>query len=138
MKALFTFLATFVLGALIALGARTALHDPHAGHDTAGSVTTRGDYAPMVNNSPPLLPSSPAKPSTPAPAAAAPHAGHTAAKTPVNTVCAICGMKVDPTLPTVEYQGKTIGFGCKMCAPKFKADPDKYGPAYLRNELIKR
>jgi hypothetical protein len=25
-----------------------------------------------------------------------------------------------------------------MCAPKFKADPDKYGPAYLRNELIKR
>ena len=138
MKSVFTFLGTFVLGALIALGARTALHDPHAGHDTAGSVTTRGDYAPMVNNSPPLPPSSPSKPSAPAPAASDPHAGHTAAKTPVNTVCAICGMKVDPALPTVEYQGQTIGFGCKMCPPKFKADPDKYGPAYLRNELIKR
>jgi YHS domain-containing protein len=138
MKALFTFLATFVLGALIALGARTALHDPHAGHDTAGSVTSRGDYAPLVNNSPPLPPSSPAKPSTPAPPASDSHAGPTAAKNPVNTVCAICGMKVDPALPTVEYQGKTIGFGCKMCAPKFKADPDKYGPTYLRNELIKR
>lgn len=138
MKSVFTFLANFVLGALIALGARTALHDPHAGHDTAGSVTTRGDYAPLVNNSPPLPPSSPAKPSTPAPPASDPHAGPTAAKNSVNTVCAICGMKVDPALPTVEYQGKTIGFGCKMCAPKFKADPDKYGPTYLRNELIKR
>ena len=138
MKSVFTFLGTFVLGALIALGARTALHDPHAGHDPAGSVTTRGDYAPMVNNSPPPPPSSPSKPSTPAPAASDPHAGHTAAKKPVNTVCAICGMKVDPTLPTVEYQGQTIGFGCKMCPPKFKADPDKYGPAYLRNELLKR
>ena len=138
MKSIFIFLGTFVLGALIALGARTALHDPHAGHDPAGSVTTRGDYAPLVNNSPPLPPSSPSKPSTPAPAASDPHAGHTAAKTPVNTVCAICGMKVDPALPTVEYQGQTIGFGCKMCPPKFKADPDKYGPAYLRNELLKR
>lgn len=135
MKSVFTFLATFVLGALIALGARTALHDPHAGHDTAGSVITRGDYAPLVNNSPP-------------PPAPGPHSSHTAtapapsaapaAGTPVNSVCAICGMKVDPALPTVEYQGKTIGFGCKMCAPKFKADPDKYGPAYLRNELLKR
>jgi YHS domain-containing protein len=57
---------------------------------------------------------------------------------PVNTVCAICGMKVDPKLPTLEYQGKRIGFGCKMCPPKFKADPDKYGPYYLRNEVIKR
>ena len=138
MKSVFTFLGTFVLGALIALAARTALHDPHAGHDPAGSVTTRGDYAPLVNNSPPLPPSSPSKPSAPAPAASDPHAGHTAAKTPVNTVCAICGMKVDPALPTVEYQGQTIGFGCKMCPPKFKADPDKYGPAYLRNELLKR
>jgi hypothetical protein len=57
---------------------------------------------------------------------------------PVNTVCAICGMAVDPKLPTVTYQGKTIGFGCKMCPPKFQAEPDKYGPIYLRNEVIKR
>jgi hypothetical protein len=47
-------------------------------------------------------------------------------------------MKVDPSLPTMEYQGQTIGFGCKMCPPKFKAEPDKYGPVYLRNETIKR
>jgi len=132
MKSIFLFLGTFVLGALIALGARTALHDPHAGHDTAGATTTRGDYAPMVKNTPPA----PSSSSTPA--ATDPHAGHTAAKKPVNTVCAICGMKVDPSVPTMEYQGQTIGFGCKMCPPKFKAEPDKYGPAYLRNEVIKR
>jgi hypothetical protein len=138
MKSITLFLATFVVGALIALGARTALHDPHAGHDTSGATTTRGDYAPMVKNSPPAPSTSPSKPSTPAPAAADPHAGHTAVKRPVNTVCAICGMKVDPSLPTMEYQGQTIGFGCKMCPPKFKAEPDKYGPSYLRNELIKR
>ncbi len=138
MKSITLFLATFVVGALIALGARTALHDPHAGHDTSGATTTRGDYAPMVKNSPPAPSTSPSKPSTPAPAAADPHAGLTAAKQPVNTVCAICGMKVDPSLPTIEYQGQTIGFGCKMCPPKFKAEPDKYGPSYLRNELIKR
>ena len=137
MKSIFTFLATFVVGALIALGARTALHDPHAGHDTSGATTTRGDYTPMVKNTPPVPAASPSKPSAPAPAAD-PHAGHTAAKTPVNTVCAICGMKVDPSLPTMEYQGQTIGFGCKMCPPKFKANPDKYGPSYLRNEIIKR
>lgn len=138
MKSIYLFLATFVLGALIALGARTALHDPHAGHDTSGATTTRGDYAPMVKNSPLSPAASPAKPSAPTPAAADPHSGHTAAKQPVNTVCAICGMKVDPSLPTMEYQGQTIGFGCKMCPPKFKAEPDKYGPIYLRNEIIKR
>lgn len=137
MKFIFTFLATFVLGALIALAARTALHDPHAGHDTAGSTTTRGDYAPLVKNSPPPN-SQISNPKSPIPTAADPHASHTAAKAPVNTICAICGMKVDPTLPTMEYQGQTIGFGCKMCPPKFQAEPDKYGPSYLRNEIIKR
>jgi hypothetical protein len=47
-------------------------------------------------------------------------------------------MDVNPKLPTAVYQGKIIGFGCKMCPPKFKADPDRYGPYYLRNEVIKR
>jgi hypothetical protein len=137
MKSIARFLATFVLGALLALGARTALHDPHADHDTAGATTTRGDYAPMVKNSPPVPPAASSPPSHPTPAPAAPA---TAARpgTPVNSICALCGMKVDPTLPTMEYQGQTIGFGCKMCPPKFQADPAKYGPAYLRNELIKR
>ena len=45
-------------------------------------------------------------------------------------------MEVDPSVPTAEYKGQTIGFGCRMCPPKFKADPDKYGPAYLRNEVL--
>jgi YHS domain-containing protein len=49
----------------------------------------------------------------------------------VNTTCAICGMPVDPKLPTATYQGKTIGFGCRMCPPKFQADPDRYGPGFL-------
>lgn len=145
MKSIFTFLATFVLGALIALAARTSLHDPHAGHDTAGATTTRGDYAPMVNNSPPEPTTSPTSPPSPSSHSSHPTPNHTTATpatarpgAPVNTVCAICGMKVDPSLPTMEYQGQTIGFGCKMCPPKFQAEPDKYGPSYLRNEIIKR
>jgi YHS domain-containing protein len=47
-------------------------------------------------------------------------------------------MPVDPKIPTATYQGKTIGFGCKMCPPKFKAEPEKYGPLYLRNEVLSR
>jgi YHS domain-containing protein len=131
----FVFLAAFVASALIALVVRATMfqpHDAHEGHPAAG-----GDYAQMVSN--PLTPASPET------ASADPHAGHSAATAPtaapgkpVNTVCAICGMEVDPKLPTLQYQGKTIGFGCKMCAPKFKADPDRYGPAYLRNEVIKK
>ncbi len=144
----FLFLGTFVVGALIALVVRAARFNPHAGHEphAAGG----GEYLPMVNN--PIAPAEAYPGSSPAPTSASeqkasdPHAGHsstthaTAAPDdkPVNTVCAICGMDVDPTLPTLEYKGKKIGFGCKMCPPKFKADPDRYGPYYLRNEVIKQ
>ncbi len=155
---IFIFLGTFLAGALIALVARAAMFKPHAGH--TGHPAAGGDYAAMVSN--PLAPantvaakpaaasstSAPDASSAPAaqPAAADPHANHNASaatssaagKQPVNTVCAICGMDVDPTIPTVEYQGKTIGFGCKMCPPKFKADPERYGPLYLKNEVVKR
>lgn len=133
------FLGTFAGGALLALVVRAALFDPHAGH---GATPVRSpDYAPMVSN--PLTPASPAAPASHspgnAPAASTAATPATApAATTVNSVCAICGMQVDPTLPTLEYQGKTIGFGCKMCAPKFKADPDRYGPAYLRNEVLRK
>src|SRR5262245_35503296 len=104
---LFIFLGTFVVGAVLALPARTATHAPHAAApNNAGHAT---------------------------------HASHASASTPadkpVNTVCAICGMPVDPGVPTAQYQGKTIGFGCKLCPPKFAAEPDKYGPLYLRNEV---
>ncbi len=117
MKHASIFAATFLLGALVTLAARTARHDPHAAHAAA----------PAAHASPP------AAPSAAAPATATP-APQTAA--PVNTLCAICGMQVDPKLPTLEYKGQRIGFGCRMCPPKFKAEPDKYGPYYLRNELM--
>ena len=140
---IFIFLGTFVAGALIALVARAAMFKPHAGH--AGHPAT-AEYAPMVTNS--LAPKTEARATAKAETAkpADPHAGHVMASTkdapasekPVNTVCAICGMDVDPKLPTLEYQGKKIGFGCKMCPPRFKADPDRYGPYYLRNEVIKK
>lgn len=149
---IFIFLGTFVSGALIALVTRAAMFAPHAGHQ---DHPAGGEYAPLVSN--PLTPAAPAAPAA-SPSPADPHAGHGASATPpkaqtapgqttsasaavagkpVNSVCAICGMEVDPKLPTLEYKGQTIGFGCKMCAPKFKADPDRYGPAYLRNEVIK-
>jgi len=120
MKPLLTFLATFALGAVIALAVRTARHEPHAapaadphgGHHHAGHAhTSSGANAQAVP-------------------AAAP------ASSPVNTLCAICGMKADPSLPTATYQGKTIAFGCRMCPPKFKAASDQYGPLYLRNEVV--
>ena len=139
---IFIFIGTFVAGAVIALLVRAAMFNPNAGHE--GHPAGGGDYAGMVSN-----PLTPAKPAAPAPAAKAPaadpHANHSAAATtpavagkPVNTVCAICGMAVDASIPTVEFEGKTIGFGCKLCPPKFKADPARYGPLYLKNEALKR
>lgn len=111
-KNAFIFLGTFLVGALAALVVRATVYQPHAG----------------------TVPATPA-----APVAAIARASAVAdAEKPVNTRCAICGMEVDPALPTLEYKGKKIGFGCRMCPPKFKADPDKYGPFYLRNEVIKR
>lgn len=113
------FAACFLVGAAIVAVVRTAGHDPYQGH-----VDARAQAAG-------------------APAAAAdPHAGHAAPApaaapaAPVNTVCAICGMPVNPALPTATYEGKVIGFGCKACPPKFAADPAKYGPAALRNQVV--
>ncbi len=61
-------------------------------------------------------------------------AAHTAeAVKTVNSICAICGMAVDPTIPPADYQGKKVGFGCRMCPPKFAADPERYGPSALLN-----
>ncbi|WP_414663729.1 hypothetical protein [Horticoccus sp. 23ND18S-11] len=140
-RSLFIFLGTFVAGALIALVARAAMYQPHAGHESGAAETS----AAVSTNARPAAAPADGKTSAvkmTAPAAAHAHDAPAAAtavadKTPVNAVCAICGMKVDPSLPTAEYQGKTIGFGCKMCAPKFKADPDRYGPLYLKGEVLK-
>ena len=76
-----------------------------------------------------------------------PHVGHdhaapsptavAAAPAVVNTVCAICGMDVDPTITPAEYQGKLVGFGCRACPPRFAKEPDRWGPSALRNEVLK-
>lgn len=144
-RSLFIFLGTFVVGALIALVVRAAFFSPHTGHE--GHPPAGGEYQAMVSNPLTGAPAggdaaNHAHASAPA-ASGDPHAQHAAAAAPaakgepVNTVCSICGMPVDPSLPTVEYEGQTIGFGCRMCPPKFKADPDRYGPIYLRNEVLK-
>ncbi len=118
---LFFFLTAFAVGCVAALAARSAWYQPHANH--AGHPATPA-YAPMVNN-------------TAAPAAV-PHAGHEAASSakPVNTLCTLCGMEVDPTIQPATYKGKLIGFGCRMCPPKFAADPERYGPSALENKVL--
>lgn len=136
-RSFFIFIGTFVAGALIALVARAALFNPHAGHTggTSAGVSMASTPTPVAGKP------GGANVATPAAAHAQDALGGPAPaadQTPVNAVCAICGMKVDPSLPTAQYQGKTIGFGCKMCAPKFKADPDRYGPLYLKGEVLKK
>lgn len=129
LKNIALFVGTFIAGALIALAARTALHHPFtapSGH------TETAPYAPMVNNTAPAA--APAAASAPAPVATA----STVTANTVNRICAICGMEVDPDLPTATYQGKLIGFGCKACPATFAANPDLYGPAALRNEVAKK
>ena len=118
MKATLIFLATFLVGAVLAFATRTALHEPYA------------EPAPLVATAAPAVD---------------PHAGHTApAAVPaatvntVNTVCPICAMDVDPDLKPATYQGKLVGFGCAACPPRFAKDPDRYGPAALRNEVVKK
>jgi hypothetical protein len=142
------FIAAFAAGCIAALAARAAWFQPyvdHSGHPAAPA------YSQMVTNpsAPAVDPhaghTSPAAPAAPAAApaseakpAADPHAGHGAMKTgvPVNTVCAICGMDVDPSIKPATYKGKLVGFGCRMCPPKFAADPERYGPAALENRVV--
>lgn len=109
------FFACFLLGAVVTVAVRAALHHPYTGQAMAAMAA------------PPTAP--PTAPAAPAPAAPA-------SATPINTICAICGMPVDPKIPSAQYRGVTIGFGCKMCPPKFAADPEKYGPAYLANRVV--
>lgn len=112
-RSILTFAGMFLLGAFLALLMRAARFEAHA--DPAAPAGSSAAHPP---------------------AAALPPAA--AAEKPVNTVCAICGMDVDPKLPTAVYQGKVIGFGCRMCPPKFARDPERWGPLYLRNEVVTR
>jgi YHS domain-containing protein len=43
-----------------------------------------------------------------------------------NKVCPIKGEEIDADAPTVEYNGKVIGFCCPGCDSKFQKDPEKY------------
>ena len=100
------FSATFALGALIAVVLRTSHHQPYA----------------MVESAP-----APSEQPQVATAASAP------TTETVNTICAICGMPVNPKLGTALYQEKRIGFGCKACPAEFAAHPEKFGPSALKN-----
>ena len=161
---LIVFIVTFAIGAVIAVILRTGSHKPyedHRGHPAPGAASaapaTAYDAAdPHAGHAAPApagdahnghdAPATPAPaagehtrhagmamPTAPAQPASAPAASATAA---VNTICAICGMPVDPKLGTIAYKGKLIGFGCKTCPPKFKADPEKYGEAALKNQVV--
>jgi len=43
-----------------------------------------------------------------------------------NKVCPVKGEEIDVAAPTVEYNGKVIGFCCPGCDTKFQKDPEKY------------
>ncbi len=43
-----------------------------------------------------------------------------------NSLCPVMGDPVDPSVKTVEYKGKVIGFCCKSCIKKFQKDQEKY------------
>lgn len=103
------FCVCFALGAMLTLAVRTVRHDPHA-----------------VASAPPPVAATSVPANSPAPAG----------MKPVNTVCALCGMDVDPAIPTAMYQDKVIGFGCRACPPRFAADPGRYGPAALANTVV--
>ncbi|MEK7413047.1 MAG: hypothetical protein AAB263_07005 [Planctomycetota bacterium] len=114
LRQLSIFLVTFAVGVVLAVVIRTAMH--------RSTVTTA---APV--SAPTALTSA----STPTPAPVSKPTG-----TSVNTICAICGMPVKPSLGTAEYHGKLIGFGCSACPAKFAANPDAYGPAALENKVV--
>lgn len=56
----------------------------------------------------------------------APTTQPSASDKPINKYCAVNrDDEIDPKV-TTEYKGKTIGFCCEDCIPKFKKDPEKY------------
>lgn len=116
---LLVFILTAGIGALLALAVRSAWHQPYA-----APTTEPGGHD---------QPAPPAK--APGEPAADPHADHASkpAGKPVNDICAICGMKADPKL-TATYREQLIAFGCKACPEEFSADPERYGPHFLKNQ----
>jgi len=76
-----------------------------------------------------------AEPAPGAPQATSTSVAAAPATAPVNKICSVCGMDVDTRLGAVlSFQGSGIGVGCPPCIAKFKADPERYGPAALKNQ----
>jgi hypothetical protein len=141
------FVSAFTLGCVAALAARTAWSKPPAGAaepSVAAAYSQRVAHAASPTSDSSAEPEGRASASAPSSSTkgtsgpADPHAGHAAAKpgATVNTICAICGMDVDPSIKPATYRGQLVGFGCRMCPPKFARDPDRYGPAALENKVV--
>lgn len=114
-RLLFIFIAMFALGTVIAVVVRTSNHQPYA----------------MTASSPaPVTSAAAAELSVGAPVSAA---LNVSSSDTVNSICAICGMPVNPKFGTALYHEKRIGFGCKTCPAQFAANPEKYGPSALKN-----
>ncbi len=146
------FVICFVVGAFGALIGRAALYHPYSEQAQADATPSSmsGMDSPAdnaENTSSAARAKSPSHAdhgdkmselSPPSPDDAVPMTAATQAeKTAVNTVCPICGMDVDPAIESMTYQGKQVGLGCAMCPPKFKREPDKYGPSALENRKAK-
>ena len=43
-----------------------------------------------------------------------------------NTICPVMDRPVDPSIPTSVYRGKTVGFCCMGCKPRFDTNPEMY------------
>jgi len=122
---LIIFAACFLVGAVITVAIRTARHDAYGQQQASAPAAPPPAADPHAGHAAPA-----------APATAAATVAPTAAAAPVNTICAICGMGVDPQIPSATYQGRLIGFGCKACPATFAANPDRYGPAALANQVV--
>lgn len=128
-KSILLFAGAFAAGAAIALGARTVMVAPESLPAPTPSVAAVA--APAGHDH-----AQPKETERPKPAPAAPTSKAVPETKVVNTVCPICGMDVDPRLKPAEYKGHLVGFGCRACPPKFAKEPDRYGPAALRNEVV--
>lgn len=145
-KNILFFGAAFVVGSVIALAMRAAQHAPYQG---MSNVAQPPSSLQMVTNAPATTVSGHQQ-----------HAGHNAGNhraegaadadstgdvaadprkgTVVNSVCPICGMDVDPSIPPAEYNGYLIGFGCRACPPTFAQNPEHYTNAALENAVVGR
>ena len=123
LRQLFMFALAFGAGALLTLAVRSACHRPY-------DVVIPELPAPTSPQSAPAVPEKKTTVDV--------HADHatTPLAKPVNAVCSLCGMDVDPEIPSAIFNGHTIGFACLKCPPKFAQKPARFGPYYLRNEKV--